>query len=143
MQRHEQEARDEHYRSLLKFHKEVWGWLIKRGLVDPANDEWRGFKEIIEEHKDEIEAATRRASKALDPVVKPLEWHAGRHGGVDYADTIIGTYNAWNSTRKNAYFMAPGMGTGCWVEGGLAEAKAAAQTHFEARIHSALAKSEG
>ncbi|RWE37455.1 hypothetical protein [Mesorhizobium sp.] len=70
MQKHEQEARDEHYRSLLKFHKEVWGWLVKRGLVDPADDEWRGFKEIIEEHEDEIEAAARRATEVSDATVE-------------------------------------------------------------------------
>ncbi|WP_292052601.1 hypothetical protein [Mesorhizobium sp.] len=48
------------------FHREVWGWLLKRGLVDNGDIEWDGFTTVIEEHEQEIEAAaTRAAASAL------------------------------------------------------------------------------
>lgn len=47
------------------FYREVWGWLIERGLVDPQDDEWDGFVTVIEEHEAEIEQSTRRELTAL------------------------------------------------------------------------------
>ncbi|RWI35539.1 hypothetical protein [Mesorhizobium sp.] len=44
------------------FHREVWGWLLKRGLVDNGDSEWDGFTAVIEEHEQEIEAAASRAA---------------------------------------------------------------------------------
>ncbi|WP_287094867.1 hypothetical protein [Mesorhizobium sp.] len=48
------------------FHREVWGWLLKRGLVDNGDIECDDFTTVIEEHEQEIEAAaTRAAASAL------------------------------------------------------------------------------
>ncbi|AZO45914.1 hypothetical protein EJ076_34945 [Mesorhizobium sp. M7D.F.Ca.US.005.01.1.1] len=47
------------------FHKEVWVWLLKRGLVDNDDDEWRGFVDVIEEHEGEIEAGASRAAARI------------------------------------------------------------------------------
>ncbi|WP_287150632.1 hypothetical protein [Mesorhizobium sp.] len=44
------------------FHREVWGWLLKRGLVTNDEAEWDGFTTVIEEHEQEIEAAASRAA---------------------------------------------------------------------------------
>lgn len=79
------------------------------------------------------------SGEAEPVVVKALEWHAGRHGNADRADSLIGTYKAWDFDGKNGHFLAPGMVAGRPVRGGLAEAKAEAQNHFEARIRSVLA----
>lgn len=57
------EARSD-YDLLNKFHQEVWGWLLKRGLVDRNDDEWDGFVAVIEEHEGEIEAAAIRSVAA-------------------------------------------------------------------------------
>ncbi|RWQ35819.1 MAG: hypothetical protein EOS20_17245 [Mesorhizobium sp.] len=46
------------------FHREVWGWLLKRGLVSNGDAEWDGFTTVIEEHEQEIEAAATRAAAA-------------------------------------------------------------------------------
>ncbi|MER8941307.1 hypothetical protein NKH82_17630 [Mesorhizobium sp. M0915] len=48
--------------SLEAFQREVWGWLVDRGLVDPHDDEWDGFTAVIEEHEAEIEDAATRAA---------------------------------------------------------------------------------
>ncbi|WP_287210710.1 hypothetical protein [Mesorhizobium sp.] len=48
------------------FHREVWGWLLKRGLVNNGDVECDDFTTVIEEHEQEIEAAaTRAAASAL------------------------------------------------------------------------------
>ncbi|MER9769011.1 hypothetical protein NKJ09_23435 [Mesorhizobium sp. M0189] len=48
--------------NLEAFHKEVWDWLVYRGLADPRDDEWDGFTQIIEEHEEKIEDAATRAA---------------------------------------------------------------------------------
>lgn len=57
---------DDRELDLEAFHREVWSWLLKRGLVDNGDSEWDGFTTVIEEHEQEIEAAaTRAAASAL------------------------------------------------------------------------------
>ncbi|MER8604806.1 hypothetical protein NKH48_13730 [Mesorhizobium sp. M1233] len=57
-----------HLETLEAFHREVWGWLLKRGLVDnDGDDEWRGFVDVIEEHEAEIEACATRAALVATP----------------------------------------------------------------------------
>ncbi|MEI9428681.1 hypothetical protein [Mesorhizobium sp. Cs1299R1N3] len=50
---------------LEEFYSEVWGWLLKRGLVDNDGDEWDGFVAVIEEHEAEIEASALRTVNAM------------------------------------------------------------------------------
>lgn len=52
--------------TLREFNREVWGWLVERGLVSDDDDEWDGFATVIEMHEDEIaESARREAIRTL------------------------------------------------------------------------------
>ncbi|TIU94669.1 MAG: hypothetical protein E5W09_22580 [Mesorhizobium sp.] len=58
-------AKDDGREFFEAFHREVWGWLLKRGLVSNDDDEWAGFTAVIEEHEEEIEAAAMRAAQPV------------------------------------------------------------------------------
>lgn len=113
--------------SMEAFHKEVMGWLAKRDLVEPNDDEWRGFTAVIEEHEQEIEAcATRMALStpaapelavkavrdALElarlwlansmPVVelagpKPLPAIDAALSSIDHSSTLVGEMDGWRT----------------------------------------------
>lgn len=70
--------------------------------------------------------------------VKLLEWQEfAERGRGAYADTIFGRYVVWDFDGKDGYYKML-WASNRWVEGGIDDAKAAAQADYEARIRSAL-----
>ncbi|MES0207879.1 hypothetical protein NKJ93_02115 [Mesorhizobium sp. M0028] len=76
--------------SLEAFHREVWGWLIKRGLVDNGDDEWDGFTTVIEEHEAEIEAGAIRSTLSKTKAVPAPMGGAGEMVEVAYRWRVKG-----------------------------------------------------
>lgn len=78
----------EYYKGCEANWREVTDWLIGRGLLDPQDEEWAGFVEVIEEHEAEIEAQARREpARAEEPrdLVKDAETMQCCNPGIDAA----------------------------------------------------------
>lgn len=71
--------------------KEVWGWLVERGLVDPHDDEWEGFTATIERHENELVGENAHRLVALTAENAALKTER---------DQIIATSSAYNPTER-------------------------------------------
>lgn len=82
-----------------------------------------------------IPITLREEEAGWKPIVKPLEWR-GPYGTTCMADTIVGGYETWKHPRTDEWVMQHRFTN--VILPTEAEARAAAQADYEARILSAL-----
>lgn len=80
--------------------------------------------------------AMKEKMDAAGLYVKPMEWTEAEFGGTWYAETIFGTYSAWEI--GSGYYRPPNACAGLQSDGPLPSALADAYADYESRILSAL-----
>ena len=117
---------------------------IESGEADDAEDIRKSthFEDFLIEQLREAQArevAASPSSPASGVRVKALEWNEfERSGGAVYADTLFGRYSVWDFDGQDGHWKSPSGYAGVRVDGGIDAAKAAAQSHHDALILSAL-----
>lgn len=100
-------------------------------VTDPAS--------VREDIVSALMAERKAALSAAEPsvAVKALEWEEGPAGSyMEVCESILGTYRVWEINGMSCVSLGGGPGRTCGST--LYDAKAAAQSDYEARIRSAL-----